>query len=152
MGCGLAVTVFGGEGVSLGWVVEDAVGASVEVVVAGMLVALTCSGVSEGVFENNVPSEPGLPMTCLIAYPHPARMSRLITTSTRMPVGVMRIVHPTRLGRAREAWDELEGSCWLVIRGRSSILTDARSVQSYAPGLNPGMFRLALQTRKTQGF
>ena len=134
MGCGLAVTVFGGAGVSLGPVVEDAVGASVEVVVAGMFVALACAGASEGVVESRAPSEPGLPMTCLIAYPHPARMSRLIATSTRMPVGVMRIVHPTRRGRAREAWDELEGSFWLVIRGRSSILLDARNVHSYAPG------------------
>jgi len=150
MGCGLTVTVLGGGGVSLGWVVEDAVGASVEVVVAGMLVALTCAGVFEGVLVNKVPSEPGLPMTCLMAYPHPARMSRLIASSTRMPVGVMRIVHPTRLGRAREAGDELEGSGWLVIRGRSSILHDARNVHSETSGLNPGMCRPVVQTWKSQ--
>ncbi len=54
--------------------------------------------------------------------------------STSMPAGVMRMVHPTRLRRVREAWGELEDPNWSVISGCEFYFTRCKKCARVLPG------------------
>ena len=126
-GCGLLVGISGVnvaeggfDGVIDGWFVG--------VDVSGMGVCgISARSVLMGVGEITCVGRLKRCIRRLMPYANPPRTAKLITTSSAIPAGVMRIVHPTRCRRGRTERGGLFSSNWLAIIGYCAYFTRCKN-------------------------